>query len=75
MIDFWDWCDQTGKDVTFLVDQPDNKKDTANENRARTGCKVGLYPPAYYDAQYPDLAKTPVAADAAYYISKRGKRG
>jgi hypothetical protein len=37
------------------------------ENNTRTGCKVGLYPPAYTLSQYPDAYYTPSAADYITY--------
>jgi hypothetical protein len=37
------------------------------ENNNRTGCKVGLYPPAYTLSQYPDAYYLPIAADYITY--------
>ena len=60
MIDFITWCQEKGLDL------PEVPK---TEDRKRTGAKEGLYPPQYYAGQYPGLAKTPSAADSAYYQS------
>lgn len=37
------------------------------ENNTRTGCKVGLYPPAYSLSQYPDAYYTSTSADYITY--------
>lgn len=60
MNDFYTWCQEKGLDLPEVA---------KNEERKRTGAKEGLYPPQYYAGQYPAAAKTPAAADSAYYQS------
>ena len=72
MPSFLQWCEK--RNLELPVYEVPEEKDTANENRARTGAKEGLYPPQYFAGQYPAAWKTPVAADSAYYQSINKKK-
>lgn len=69
--DFIDYCAEDKFQLPVPCEEmeaaSDKVKTVKAENRARTGAKEGLYPPAYFGGQYPDLWKIPVAADAIYY--------
>jgi hypothetical protein len=68
MRNFYTWIDETNRKEQ--LEQILAKPTTNEDSTKRAGVRSHAYPPLYSRGQYPDLALTPTAADAAYYLSK-----
>lgn len=68
MDDFLTWCQKREFDPSPEGIDTSVKKEGSTK---RAGVRSHAYPELYSRGQYPDLALTPTAADAATYLDKK----
>lgn len=70
MKNFYQWCEERKISLELILQtNPPEKTKTESQGTKRSCVRSHAYPPLYGRGQYPAGYFTPIAADAAYYMS------